>query len=599
MKYKTIKRFYNRRIIYDRMKNNTKVSRVHSNKTRKQRLRKKMKGGSNTKVILFNWWDLNSEQERETCIALFEKLLSGCIDGYDEIHIYSVYPIEAQIPPLDPLTKVLRIQYSGEGFFKDPSRVHVNCIPGEHPTTNNFVIFPHMSFYMNSYNINASDFIIPRKYKSAQPKFCLFSVSNGGVQERNNFYNELSKYKTVDSCGKFMNNLGYNCPGNFASKEYHDMLSQYKFMICFENKSMKNYLTEKLINAYKYGTIPIYWGCPNLEDYVNMDAILYLKPGYTDDDVKTLIKEIEILDNDPELYKKKYESVFFKNGVVPDSFNMEKLNLEMCKRITSLDNTHVLKGGNNSSNNLFVISGNARTIMKCIDNQYNHLITKLFSSEPNAKLYVYMHIKLTDPGPKGHPDFNHEYPPVIRQVLLKKIEDLMKQYPHINIYHTILDGEEISENDLFSQVKERSRFKNHLGEDKFLKRSMFIHYNYERCGINIVRLQKENNCVYDTFIYIRPDVYITEDCYTIDKYNKDKVTISQRNANPNDPCLGGTGLIYIIPKRFFKNFFVDIMNIYRGTAEAFSERLEAPEYVAAAAMPYEVAKISNPIILRK
>jgi len=288
--------------------------------------------------------DQLSQTVLDKSITLFEKLLKGCVDKYDEIHIYSVYPFDSPIPPLDNSNKILRVQYSGESGFRDPVMFHVNCIPGNHPDTNEFLTLPHASVYMNWNDINTSEFIVPRKYESSQSKFCLFSVSNYNAQDRINFYNELTKYKKVDSCGKFMNNLGYNCPGSLESKEYHEFISQYKFMICFENSSIKNYLTEKLINAYKCGTIPIYWGCTNLEDYVNIDAILYLKPGYKDDDVKALIKEIEILDKDPALYKKKYESVFFKNGVVPDSFNMEKLNLEMCKRISLSDKTP-MKGG--------------------------------------------------------------------------------------------------------------------------------------------------------------------------------------------------------------------------------------------------------------
>jgi hypothetical protein len=193
---------------------------------------------------------------------------------------------------------------------------------------------------MMFFNIIPSNFITPRKYTLPRSKFCLFSVTNGAAQDRVKFFTELTNYKKVDSCGKFMNNLGYNCPGTYESKEYHDFISQYKFMICFENSSVKNYLTEKLINAYKCGTIPIYWGCTNLEEYVNMDAILYLKPGYSDDDMRALIKEIEALDTDDTLYKKKYESVFFKNGVVPDLFDIEKVNLEICKR------ANVQRGGN-------------------------------------------------------------------------------------------------------------------------------------------------------------------------------------------------------------------------------------------------------------
>jgi len=538
-----------------------------------------------------------SESEREQTIRFLERLVQGCSDMYDEIHFYSVYSKDASIPPLDSSHKILRIQYSGEPFFRDPSLFHISCIPGEQLNTRNSVVFPHMSFYMNFYSISPSNFITPRKYTSSPSKFCLFSVTNDAAKERINFFTELSKYKKVDSCGMFMNNLGYKCPGTFESKEYHDFISQYKFMICFENTSVKNYLTEKLINAYKCGTIPIYWGCTNLEEYINTDAILYLKPGYSDDDMKALIKEIEALDTDDTLYKKKYESIFFTHGVVPDSFDIEKVSLELCKRISA--NTNLMKGGNDSSNNLFVISGNARTIMKCIDSQYNHIITRLFSNNPAAKVSVYMHIKLSDPGPKGLTDYNYTYAPVNREVLLEKIRDLMNQYPHIHIYHTILDGEEISEASLFSQLKGRSRFTGHLGEDKFLKRSMFIHYNYERCGVNILRLQKENNCVYDTFVYMRPDIHLTENCQTIDTYDKNKVMISLVGDISPPPHLGGSGLIYIIPKKYFKNFFVDIMNIYRTERDDYSEKLTAAEYVAAAAMPYEVVKIGNPSILRE
>jgi hypothetical protein len=96
-------------------------------------------------------------------------------------------------------------------------------------------------------------------------------------------------------------------------------------MICFENSSLPNYLTEKVYNAYSNGTIPIYWGCPNIEEYVNMSSILYLKPNYTNDDLAALIRNVIALDNDDELYRNKYESVFLKDGGIPDMMNTEIL----------------------------------------------------------------------------------------------------------------------------------------------------------------------------------------------------------------------------------------------------------------------------------
>jgi hypothetical protein len=106
-------------------------------------------------------------------------------------------------------------------------------------------------------------------------------------------------------------------------------------MICFENKSQPNYFTEKLINAYYNNTIPIYWGCPNIGDYINMSSILYLKPDFTDQDVTNLMNEIIYLDTNPTAYKSKYDSIFFKNGILPDEFNIikiqEKINTTLSK----------------------------------------------------------------------------------------------------------------------------------------------------------------------------------------------------------------------------------------------------------------------------
>jgi len=163
-----------------------------------------------------------------------------------------------------------------------------------------------------------------RTLNKEKEKFCLFAVSNPNCSQRNDFFSALSKYKPVDSCGSVMNNVGA-CPPGFTAPEYYHFISNYKFMICFENTSQPNYFTEKLTNAYYGGTIPIYWGCKNISDYVNMDAILYLKSDFTENDFNQLIKQIEYLDNHPDAYREKYETTFFKDGQLPDAFNIDKI----------------------------------------------------------------------------------------------------------------------------------------------------------------------------------------------------------------------------------------------------------------------------------
>jgi hypothetical protein len=51
-------------------------------------------------------------------------------------------------------------------------------------------------------------------------------------------------------------------------------LMKYKFHLAVENSTLPNYMTEKLHDCFMTKTVPIYYGCPNVSDYYNMDGIL-------------------------------------------------------------------------------------------------------------------------------------------------------------------------------------------------------------------------------------------------------------------------------------------------------------------------------------
>ena len=65
---------------------------------------------------------------------------------------------------------------------------------------------PHYLLYDGYYDLQKPKII---DESLTNRKFCNFIVSNGACPERNSFYNELSKYKKVDSGGRFSNNIGY------------------------------------------------------------------------------------------------------------------------------------------------------------------------------------------------------------------------------------------------------------------------------------------------------------------------------------------------------------------------------------------------------
>ena len=51
-----------------------------------------------------------------------------------------------------------------------------------------------------------------------------------------------------------------------------DAVAPYRFHISLENSAEPDYWTEKLTDAFLGGAFPLYWGCPNLEDYFDRRA---------------------------------------------------------------------------------------------------------------------------------------------------------------------------------------------------------------------------------------------------------------------------------------------------------------------------------------
>lgn len=269
-------------------------------------LYKKREGLTETKLI--DWWPAE-EKSKEKDKNMFDVIIKR------PSNVYSVMG-NSEIK-----NDGIKVQYSGESTYRDISLFDINFIPTD-KIDKNIIIFPQAYYHILHNDIDINELTKPRELNK-KTDFCLFSVSNCNCEERNEMFNKLSLYKHIDSCGTCLNNTN-KCPGNHEDPEYISFIKKYKFMICFENKNVPNYFTEKLINAYYGGTIPIYWGCPNVKKYINMDSILYLPPNYTDLDINDLIEKIKTLDNNDFLYKEMYEQPLFKK--IPDEFNINKIS---------------------------------------------------------------------------------------------------------------------------------------------------------------------------------------------------------------------------------------------------------------------------------
>ncbi|HEX4916933.1 MAG TPA: glycosyltransferase family 10 [Limnobacter sp.] len=47
-----------------------------------------------------------------------------------------------------------------------------------------------------------------------------------------------------------------------------DVLSRYRFSLCFENMPMQGYITEKIFDCFYAGTVPVYWGAPDIAEHI-------------------------------------------------------------------------------------------------------------------------------------------------------------------------------------------------------------------------------------------------------------------------------------------------------------------------------------------
>lgn len=122
-------------------------------------------------------------------------------------------------------------------------------------------------------------------------KFCTLIARYDKNWERRKIYNNLVGIGNIDCPSKFNNNCNISLP-NYDDKR--KFMEDYRFNVCLENHSVKWYVTEKLIDAFRSKCIPIYnWILTDFDKkIINEDAIIStLDPNWIDK-----VKEIEFSD---------------------------------------------------------------------------------------------------------------------------------------------------------------------------------------------------------------------------------------------------------------------------------------------------------------
>lgn len=176
------------------------------------------------------------------------------------------------------------------------------------------------------------DRLFNRKRLDNFERFCAFTVSNPSNMLRNNHFDLISSYKRVDSYGKVRMNtfeLKNATDGKYwrDAKDEFFLKHSHKFMMAYENSSYPYYSTEKLMDAFLVGSMPIYWGDPKIEQDWNPKAFINVMkhPDWLD--------WIKTADQNQTFWEEMYlEPVFTeeqKNKHIENLFNFEKWLIEI------------------------------------------------------------------------------------------------------------------------------------------------------------------------------------------------------------------------------------------------------------------------------
>ena len=161
---------------------------------------------------------------------------------------------------------------------------------------------PLSYLYIDWFDVKTSDnpeWLIPESYLYGEneftlkpkDKFCTI-VYGKQIESRIRAIQNISRYKTVEVFGK----ANPNQPLPDGEKYKLDLISNYKFSLCYENSVTPGYHTEKLLHGKIAGNIPIYYGDKTVDQDFNSSGFINAV-NMNDDELIEKIAEIDASDN--------------------------------------------------------------------------------------------------------------------------------------------------------------------------------------------------------------------------------------------------------------------------------------------------------------
>lgn len=198
----------------------------------------------------------------------------------------------------------VRIMVEGENFVPDFNLADyaISSYPIHFLDRHFSIPFGVEAFYYGNYKHFLALESGKRKFCSEDLKrkiyFANFLASHDSENNiRGDFFKKLSEFKRVESPGKLYHNNDTVVSWRDNSKI--EFQAKSKFTLCFESTKHEGFITEKIIDAFYAGTIPVYYGSSTVKDIINPKAYINVSDYKTMDEA---IERIKQLDNNDEMY---------------------------------------------------------------------------------------------------------------------------------------------------------------------------------------------------------------------------------------------------------------------------------------------------------
>lgn len=265
------------------------------------------------KIKLVGFWNGFNPDENILIKCLRKKYDVQIVDEGQEYIICSVF---GELYEYCKYTEP-RIMYSGENYIPDFNLIDYSiCSYPIDYLDRNFrmpVYFTAVMRLINKEKDYGAEFLKSKKY------FANFIASHDSEYNiRGDFFKKLSKYKRVESCGSYLNNMP---DGKCVTRDNKiEFQRKTKFTLCFESTKHEGFITEKIADAFYADTIPVYYGSSDVTTIFNEKAFINCSDYETFDEA---IDKIIELDNDDDKYMAMIRQPIFVDKNYPNKLMSE------------------------------------------------------------------------------------------------------------------------------------------------------------------------------------------------------------------------------------------------------------------------------------